>query len=152
MADSKMVIDGHYQFSLPLRKESTLFPDNTSQALPRLNSLKKKLTSNSNFHEYYTIFMTDLLDRGYAEAVDADDTTGEIGRIWYFLITEFITHINRIVFDCSTKCKGVSLNSMLLSGPDMTSNLLGVLLRFRLEEVAVIGDVECMFYQVKVSQ
>ena len=155
MADSKMIIDGHYQFSLPLRKESTLFPDNTSQALQRLNSLKKKLTSNSNFHEDYTRFMTDLLDRGYAEEVDADDTSGQIGRIWY-LPHHGVYHPHkpskiRIVFDCSAKCKGVSLNSMLLSGPDMTSNLLGVLLRFRLEEVAVIGDVECMFYQVKVS-
>ena len=104
------------QFSLPLRKESTLFPDNTSQAFQHLNSLKMKLTSNSNFHEDYTRFMMDLLDRGYAEEVDADDTSDQIGRIWY-LPHYGVYHPHkpskiRIVFYCSAKYKGVSLKSM----------------------------------------
>jgi hypothetical protein len=45
---------------------------------------------------------------------------------------------------------GISLNSLLLQGPDLANNLLGVLMRFRLEKVPLLGDIESMFYQVKV--
>ena len=39
---------------------------------------------------------------------------------------------------------------MLLQGPDLTNNLVGVLLRFRQGEVAFTADVKSMFHQVKV--
>ena len=38
----------------------------------------------------------------------------------------------------------------VLQGPDLTNNLIGVLLRFREHEVAVMADVEAMFHQVQV--
>lgn len=56
----------------------------------------------------------------------------------------------RVVFDCSATYMGVSLNKTLLQGPDLTNNLLGVLIRFRSEKVPLLGDIEKMFYQVKV--
>lgn len=37
-----------------------------------------------------------------------------------------------------------------LQGPDLTSTLLGVITRFRQEEVAIMADVEAMFHQVRV--
>ena len=55
-----------------------------------------------------------------------------------------------IVFDCSAKFMGKSLNDMLYKGPDQTSSLVGVLLRFRAERVAVMADIESMFHQVRV--
>ena len=38
-----------------------------------------------------------------------------------------------------------------MKGPDLTNSLVGVLLRFRKGKVAVIADVEAMFYQIKVA-
>lgn len=57
----------------------------------------------------------------------------------------------RMVFDSSAKFNNVSLNDVLLKGPDITNNLQGILLRFRREVIAVIGDVEEMFYNFKVK-
>ena len=46
----------------------------------------------------------------------------------------------------------MSLNKLLLSGPDLTNNLLGVLLRFRQDPVALVGDIEQMFHSFKVKE
>ena len=56
----------------------------------------------------------------------------------------------RVVFDCSATFKGLSLNSMLHKGPDLTNSLVRVLTRFREDRVAVMADIEAMFYQVRV--
>lgn len=39
----------------------------------------------------------------------------------------------------------------MLQGPDLTNKLLGVLLRFRQGSVAVMGDIEAMYHQVRVD-
>ena len=58
----------------------------------------------------------------------------------------------RIVFDCSANHGGTFLNNKLLSVPDLTNQLAGVLIRFRTEEVAFMGDIEAMYYQVQVPK
>ena len=58
----------------------------------------------------------------------------------------------RVVFDGGAAFKGTSLNSQLLQGPDLMNGLIGVLMRFRMEHVAITGDLECMYYQVRVPE
>ena len=57
----------------------------------------------------------------------------------------------RVVFDCSAKYKGQSLNDHLLQGPNLTNTLIGVLCRFRKEPIAFMCDIEAMFHQLKVD-
>ena len=56
------------------------------------------------------------------------------------------------MFDCAARFGNTSLNENVLQGPDLTNNLVGVLLRFRQEPVALMADIESMFHQVKVSE
>ena len=58
----------------------------------------------------------------------------------------------RVVFDCSSRYQGTSLIDELLQGPDLTSSLVGVLTRFRQENVAFMSDVEGMYHQVRVPE
>ena len=58
----------------------------------------------------------------------------------------------RAVFDCSAEFHGTSLNKELLQGPDLTSKLVGVLTRFRTEEVAIISDIKAMFHKAHVPR
>ncbi|XP_071144990.1 uncharacterized protein [Mytilus edulis] len=96
----------------------------------------------------------ELDSKGFAEKVPITELNQEDGRVWY-IPHHGIYHNKkpnkiRVVFDCSASNMGVSLNALLLQGPDLANNLIGVLLRFRTEKVALQGDIESMFYQVKV--
>ena len=44
-----------------------------------------------------------------------------------------------------------SLNDVVLQGPNHLNNLAGVLIRFRKEPVAVVGDIKLMFHQCFVK-
>lgn len=57
----------------------------------------------------------------------------------------------RVVFDSSAESQGVSLNRQLLTGPDFRNSLVGVLSRFRRENIAAMCDVEQMFHSFHVN-
>jgi len=56
----------------------------------------------------------------------------------------------RVVFDCAARYGGTSLNEQLLHGPDLSCNLVGVLCKFHQSQVAIVSDIERMFYQVNL--
>ncbi|KAL7882927.1 hypothetical protein SRHO_G00005850 [Serrasalmus rhombeus] len=92
--------------------------------------------------------------QGYAVEIPSGELSRDDGKIWY-LPHHGVYHPKklkiRVVFDCGASYQGTTLNGQLLRGPDITSTLLGVIIRFRQEEVAVMADVEAMFHQVKVA-
>jgi len=56
-----------------------------------------------------------------------------------------------VVFDCSAEYKDANINKELMSGPDLTNQIISVLIRFRVEHIAFMADIEAMFYQVYVK-
>ncbi|XP_006816327.1 uncharacterized protein LOC102803409 [Saccoglossus kowalevskii] len=90
------------------------------------------------------------------ECPNVDSSTTKSGSTWY-LPHHPVIHSNkpekvRVVFDCAAKYQGTSLNDQLLQGPDLNNTLVGVLLQFRKEPVAIVADIKQMFHQVKVKK
>ena len=56
----------------------------------------------------------------------------------------------RIVFNSSAKVNGASLNECLAKGPSLLNNIMGILLRFRQERFAFIGDIRKMFHSIMI--
>ena len=90
------------------------------------------------------------MSMGYARKALPDHNGLEKGRAWY-IPHHRVYHPHkpgkiRVVFDCLAKFMGKSLNDMLYKGPNLFNSLVGVLSRFREDRVAVIADIESMFY------
>ena len=56
----------------------------------------------------------------------------------------------QVVFDCSAKFNGFSLSGNLLTGPDLSCTLLGLLIRFRQEKIPLNADIQAMFHQIRI--
>lgn len=155
MENSATLDDGHYSLKLPFKKNNVSLPNNFSVVKQRLLGLKRRFLNNKQFYEEYKMNLNRVISLGYAEQVSEQQLDHSSGRVWY-LPHHGVYHPKkrslRVVFDCGATFKGTSLNQQLLQGPNLTSTLLGVLLRFRLEPVAVMGDIQAMFHQVRVAK
>ena len=146
---------GNWEVPLPFRKDEVNLPNNREQCMKRLLSLKKKLCNNQKAKENYVDFMQKIVDRQHASRVPADELTGPPGKVWYLPHFD-IYHPKkpnqvRVVFDCSAVFCNESLNRNLLQGPDQLNSLVGVLTRFRKDDVALTCDVEQMFHSFYVN-
>ena len=146
--------DNHYEIPLPFRSDDVCFPDNREQVLQRACWLKRTFTRNSKFYEDYVNFMNDIIRKGFARKVPEDRASAKSGQLWY-IPHNGVYHPRkpnkiRVVFDCSARFGGTSLNDQLLQGPDLTSCLVSVLSRFRQQPIAFMGDIDAMFHQVRV--
>ncbi|XP_062422700.1 uncharacterized protein LOC119214058 [Pungitius pungitius] len=138
---------------LPFRQPRRRLPNNRDYAHGRLMSLRRTLQKKPGMKEHFTEFMQKMLDNKHAELAPP---LKEGVECWY-LPTFGVYHPQkpdqiRVVFDSSAQCDGISLNDVLLSGPDLNNSLIGVLLRFRREPVAVTADIRQMFYCFSVRE
>ena len=139
--------DFKYEVPLPLKEEKIL-PNNRLAAIKRLNSLKIKLSKNRLLRDKYIEVMEENLSNGYAELVPYNNLRRRDGQVWY------IPHHGvpkgrdkvRVVFDCSAKFENMCLNDVLIPGPNLLNNMLGILLRFRTSHIAFTCDVKRMYY------
>ncbi|KAK3726566.1 hypothetical protein QZH41_001952, partial [Actinostola sp. cb2023] len=148
--------DGHYQMPLPFREEIPNLPNNKALASHRLKKLQQRMAHDDKYYSMYKAAMDEVIEKGYAEKIPESKKVTEDGKVWY-IPHHGVFHPKkpeklRVVYDCSARYKGESLNEHLLAGPDLTNNLVGVLCRFRQEPFAFIGDIEGMFHQFKVEE
>ena len=144
--------DGNYEMPLPFLERPSM-PNNREMAEKRLFSLKSKLLKNPQQKADYLKFMSEIIGSGDAEVVM--NSAPDNRESWY--IPHFAVYHPkkpdkiRVVFDCSAKYKGVSLNDHLLQGPDLMNRLVGILHRFRKGQIGIMCDIQKMFHMFKVT-
>lgn len=155
MESSAVLQEERYCLKLPFKRPDAHLPNSFKVAKQRILGLRKRFMSNPEFHREYTSCLHDVIARGYAEKVPLEQSQGRPGKVWY-IPHHGVHHPKkgslRVVFDGGATYQGTSLNNELLQGPNLTRSLLGVLICFRQEPVACMGDIQAMFYQVKVAE
>ena len=142
-----------YEICLLWREKVTL-ENNYPVAKAQVQSIDKKLKKDKALKDMYQKTLDTDLEKGYVKSVTFSDTTPD--RVWY-LPHHPVTNPNkpgkvRRVSNATSTFKGNSLNSNLLTGPDLLNNLVGLLLRFREKPVAITADIEAMFMQVGIIE
>ena len=152
---SAHMVQGHYNIAVPWKSSYPNLPNNKAMAVRRLEFVKKRLVRDPVLAKKYSEFMSDLFEKGYAQTVPEEEIQRDDGAIWYLphhnVIHQQKPDKTRVVFDCSAKYRGMSLNDCVYQGPDLTNSLLGILTRFRKEPIAFMADIEAMFFQVHVA-
>ena len=80
------------------------------------------------------------------------ETSGEAWYLPIFCVQHKKKLKPRLVHDASAKYKGVSLNDVLLQGPDLNNHLRGVLTRFREKPFDYSADIRDMFHNYQVPE
>ena len=83
VSHSMCKVDGRYEMCLPFKEKQVRLPDNKIQAEQRLVHLKRKMEGDVQYRTEYTKFMTDVIDKGYAEKVPQTEVHKNDGKVFY---------------------------------------------------------------------
>ena len=152
-----MYADGRYSVNLPWKEHHGALADNYENSVARLASQIRRLRKQPEVFKEYNAVIEDQLQKGIIEKVDSS-MMADHGQVHYLphqavVREEALTTKLRVVFDASSKSsQGVpSLNDCLNVGPALTPKIFEILLRFRVQKVAVVADIEKAFLSIGIE-
>ncbi|XP_055602322.1 uncharacterized protein LOC129751072 isoform X2 [Uranotaenia lowii] len=148
-------IGNRFETGLLWKYKYRCFPDTYYTAVRREISLNKRLVKDPELYHTVQDQIENYLRKGYAHKItEAELTETDPKQVWYLPLGIVRNPKKpkkiRLIWDAAAKSNGVSLNDMLMKGPDMLASLSTILLRFREKNVAVCGDIREMFHQVNI--
>ena len=143
--------------SYPWLVDPGTLPNNYGSALATLKNTERTLSKDERWADTYLKQMEDMVERGVARKLsqkELKEWNGPKFYISHLAVVNTRSHSTpvRIVFNSSQVCQGMSLNSCLAKGPDCyMNNMIGILLRWREEQVALVGDIRKMFHSIHLK-
>ncbi|XP_062557968.1 uncharacterized protein LOC134222837 [Armigeres subalbatus] len=133
------------------------FPDSYAMAVRRLECLERRIRSDPVIGESVMRQMREYQIKGYIHKATEEELEGaDPRRVWYLPLGVALNPKKptkvRIFCDAAAKVDGISLNTMLLKGPDLLNSLLAVLFGFREKKIALCADLKEMFHQVQIRK
>ena len=145
--------DGRYHVSLPRVANSPLLGDSRTMALNRYLSNERSLKKKGQLQPYLDV-LREYLTLNHAEIVPESELLGDQQGIYYLATFGVVKESSsttklRVVFDASAPTtSGVSLNDLLLKGPNRYPKLSTIINLFRSKAVAMSADISKMFREV----
>ena len=153
------LVEERYEVSWPWKVSKYELPDNYKLAEARLKSLVSNFKDKKLLLQYDEVIQKQR-NEGIIEA--AENSTEHL--LKKSVVTHYLPHHAVIKEDnSSTKLRVVyegcakthpskkSLNECLHPGPNMIANLVGILLRFRMNPIAFIADIQKAYLQMLLN-
>ena len=147
---------GRYEACYPWVVDPINLPHNRNFAYALLESTEKRINRDPLHAETYKKQIQDMIDRKVARKVTEKELKEYKGPTFYLTHHDVMNPQSastpmRVVFNSSARTRGsFSLNDCLAKGPCLLNQLLGILLRFRQDRFAFIGDIRKMFHSIDI--
>ena len=146
-----------YEVGLPWKEAHDPLPDNHSLSQRRLQSLLKRLSQKPDQLKEYDRVIKDQLDKGIIERVDQSEKVQPCHQIHYLphhcvVREDKSTTKLRIVYNASARENGPALNDCLHTGPPLTPDILNIPVRFRVQPIALVADIDKAFLMITVKR
>ncbi|XP_055623419.1 uncharacterized protein LOC129766842 [Toxorhynchites rutilus septentrionalis] len=157
MEETTRRVGSSFATGLLWRYDHVEFPDSFSMAVKRFECLERRMARDPELAVSLKKQISDYQQKGYAHrATEAELKRGDPKRVWYLPLGAVMNPRKpgkvRLIWDAAAKVDGISLNTMLLKGPDQLTSLPAVLSRFRQYRVGVSADIREMFHQIFIRE
>ena len=147
----------HWDASYPWKEDPSTLPNNRKAVEATFLKSEARLARDPAWKEAYAKQIHDMLERGAAVKLSKAEMDKWDGAVWWInhLVAPNPHSVStpvRIVWDSSQEFRGVSMNGILLKGPDVLNPIRAVLLRFREGAHAAIGDISKMYNSVWLEE
>ena len=147
----------HWDAKYPWIEDPASLPSNKGAVQACFIRMEKQLSREPDWKVAYATQIHEMVERGAAIKLTDEVKDKWNGPVWYVshLVApnpHSLTTPVRIVWNSSQKYKGVSMNDLLLKGPDVLNPIRAVLLRFREGVHAALGDIENMYNSVWLEE
>lgn len=139
LEETTIRVEGRFRTELLWRVDNVTMPNSLPMVRRRLLYLVRKIASNPDLAINLHSQIASYIENGYARKLSRTKPAMTYPRTWYFPVFA-VTNPNkpdkiRMVWDAAAKVHGMSLNSVLLKGPDQLA-LLTQILWFRERRIA----------------
>ncbi|XP_062713921.1 uncharacterized protein LOC134290744 [Aedes albopictus] len=149
-------IGGRYETGLLWKFDNVRLPNSSGMAHRRWECLERRMKRDQLFADVVRSKMADYAEKGYVRRLTKEELKTPNVRKWFLPVFPVVNPNKpgkvRLVWDAAATAYGVSLNSLLLKGPDLLTSLLTVLVKFRQFRIAVCGDIREMYLQISLKQ
>ncbi|XP_038143265.1 uncharacterized protein LOC119784992 [Cyprinodon tularosa] len=141
----------------PWVEDPASLPNNRSAVEATFLRTERQLEREPEWKAAYTAQVHEMVERHAAMELTEGLRRNWKGPVWYVshLVApnpHSVTTPVRLVWNSSQKFKGVSMNDLLLKGPDVLNPIRAVLLRFRRGVYAALGDIKKMYNSVWLEE
>lgn len=139
--------DGSYVVRYPFKKGfEEKIGTSKNFACAQFRNLERKFTNNYNTKQQYTSFIHEYLALGHMKPCDGSQQPECYLPHHCVLRSDSSTTALRVVFNASKHTSsGLSLNDLMLKGPNLQQDLQSLLIKWRQFEFAFTADIEKMF-------
>lgn len=141
--------DGRFMVKLPFKNDIPSLDESKKIAKGRYASMTKRLAAKPELRAIYDQSIQEYLELGHME--EADEFKWPHNYLPHHPVIKESSSTTKVraVYDASCKTSnGNSLNSQLLVGPTIQSDLFTILLHWRKGKYAITGDIEKMYRQI----
>ena len=151
---TRVEVQGVQRYATPLLRRENMPKLHVSKEVVSnyFKNTERRLAKNPQQAAVYREEINKLVVAGHVKRID--NLTAEQSQESWYLPHHKVSHNgkDRVVFNCSFQVGRQCLNRYLLPGPTLGPSLLGVLMRFRQDKVAISGDIKGMFHQVRLLE